>query len=283
MTERGPSTGREPRVFPRPGAGFDPLTADHAELARHGLPPRPSPDAGAGLSQLWEQRARRYRGFTHLPVTGGSFDAPTSVATAARAGTLSPDVHCGYTLTTTAADPFLTLAASWTVPHAVLPTGFHGAVDFHTFVGLGDLDVHVLMRVTGQDLRAWVQLPNTPAVPNLTVVAGDVISVVLCLRTQPSYLETYLLANETTGQLMNLQYTAGGLPPALTIDAGVTRDQYQDPFPRFGAIYFDEIAAWTTSGNRYLTTGEAVTMVEDGAVVARPGRLADYGFKITPG
>jgi hypothetical protein len=74
-----------------------------------------------------------------------------------------------------------------------------------------------------------------------------------------------------------------GFPPAVTINAGVTRDGFNQPDPplaRFGVVYFDEISAYTTSGSRSLTSGDAITMVDqNGSTLARPVMLNDYAFK----
>jgi hypothetical protein len=52
------------------------------------------------------------------------------------------------------------------------------------------------------------------------------------------------------------------------------------PLARFGVVYFDEISAYTTSGSRSLTSGDAITMVEsNGSTLARPVRLNDFAFK----
>jgi hypothetical protein len=72
-----------------------------------------------------------------------------------------------------------------------------------------------------------------------------------------------------------------GLPPATFILAGVSRagNFQQVPLPalaQFGVVYFDEISAYTTSGPRSLTSGDAVTMTDqNGNVLARPETLND--------
>jgi hypothetical protein len=76
-----------------------------------------------------------------------------------------------------------------------------------------------------------------------------------------------------------------GLPPATFVLAGVSRagDFQQLPLPalaRFGVVYFDEISAYTTSGPRSLTSGDAVTMTDqNGSAIATPERLTDFTFK----
>src|SRR6187397_2995876 len=54
------------RVYPTPPADFDALTASDKDLVRHGLPRRPDPHKQPELAALWDQRARRYKGFEHI-------------------------------------------------------------------------------------------------------------------------------------------------------------------------------------------------------------------------
>jgi hypothetical protein len=105
----------------------------------------------------------------------------------------------------------------------------------------------------------------------------------MCLATNASGRAHYFFANQTRSQTMNFTFDTG-FPPAVTIDAGVTRDGFDQsanpPLARFGAVYFDEITAYTTSGPRSLTTGDAITMVDgSGSTLARPVQLNDSAFK----
>ena len=109
------------------------------------------------------------------------------------------------------------------------------------------------------------------------------ISATQCLQTNGK--AAYFLANETTQQSISFAIDTG-FPPAVTISAGVTRtgDTSQPPFfhalASFGVVYFDEISAYTTSGSRSLTSGDAITMVnQNGKILARPVRLNDFAFK----
>jgi hypothetical protein len=110
-----------------------------------------------------------------------------------------------------------------------------------------------------------------------------VISGSLCLETNEAGTAAYFLANETTSQTISFSVDTG-FPPAVTINAGVTRtsplNQAFPPLARFGVVYFDEISAFTTSGARSLTSGDAITMVDqNGRTLASPFRLTDYTFK----
>lgn len=267
------------RVYPPPSQDFDPLTATVEDLRRHGLPLRPDPQKQPGMAALWDERARRYREFEHLEP---EFDSATLREKATDAAALGPAPiqSCGYELFSSA--PFTALFVTWTVPNLRFSPSPFGLNRFHTFVGLGFLDIHVDMTVnSSQTVTSQLSAVGVGQI-NLPVRPGEVISGALCLDTAPPGRATYILANETRGQTVNFSFDTG-FPPAVTINAGVTRDFVQPPdFPlaRFGVVYFDEISAFTTNGSRSLTSGQAITMVDtDGSTLARPVRLNDFAFK----
>jgi hypothetical protein len=131
---------------------------------------------------------------------------------------------------------------------------------------------------SGQNIASYVWTQDSGVV-NLPVRPGDVMSAALCLEAGTA---NYFLANETMSKSMHFVVDTG-YPPALTINAGVTRDNYTppvEPLARFGTVYFDDISAATTTGNPLLTSGNAITMVDqNGTTLASPVRLNDYAFK----
>ncbi|MFD0363451.1 G1 family glutamic endopeptidase [Nocardia sp. GCM10030253] len=207
-------------------------------------------------------------------------DTPTEPVTGEASFGLSQRDDCGYTLFST--EPFVELFATWTIPNLNhRPTSMEPN-HFHTFLGLGFLDVHVEMTVDpAQNVTAQIQIHNGTQVA-LPVSPGDAITATLCLQTNSAGTAAYFLANETTSQTMNFQMDTG-FPPAVTIDAGISRSQLNAPFnplARFGVVYFDEIIAFTTNGTRSLTSGTPITMVDsDGSTLARPVRLTENAFK----
>lgn len=281
MTEQVTSGRAGLRLHPPAPKGFDPFTATTADLKRHGLPLRPDPRSQPGLAALWDRLAARYRSFDHLEPRP---DTTTAGKKAVTASALGPDpiASCGYSLASLSA-PFIALFITWTVPDLQYSPGGFGPNHFHTFAGLGFLDVHVEMTVDSAHnvtSQLWAQGVGNP---NLPVGPGDVISASMCLATNASGRAHYFFANQTRSQTMNFTFDTG-FPPAVTIDAGVTRDGFDQsanpPLARFGAVYFDEITAYTTSGPRSLTTGDAITMVDgSGSTLARPVQLNDSAFK----
>jgi len=280
MTEKQTPEEKGLRLYPPPSKDFDPFTATERDLMRHGLPLRPDPQIQPGMAALWERQAARYRSFEHLEPRPDTATATKKAITADALG-LDTSLSCGYQLFSLSA-PFTALFVTWTVPDLQFtPTPF-GVNYFHTFVGLGFLDVHVEMTVdSAQNATSQIWAQNIGQI-NLPVRPGDVISGSLCLQTNQAGTASYFLANETTSQTINFVFDTG-FPPAVSINAGVTRDWVDQPFQplaSFGIVYFDEISAYTTSGTQSLTSGEAITMVDrNGRTLARPFRINDYTFK----
>ena len=282
MTGKQTPDGKEVRLYPPPSKDFDPFAATKKDLMRHGLPLRPDPQTQPGMAALWERQATRYRSFDHLEPRP---DTTTAAKKAVAAPALGPDPieSCGYKLFSFSA-PFTALFVTWTVPNLQFtPSPNIGVNRFRTFVGLGFLDVHVEMTVDSEQnvtSQIWAQSIGDI---NLPVRPGDVISGSLCLQTNQAGTASYFLANETTSQTISFTVDTG-FPPAVSINAGVTRSSPLNvPFPplaSFGVVYFDEISAYTTSGPRALTSGEAITMVDqNGRTLARPDRLNEFAFK----
>jgi hypothetical protein len=267
------------RVFPPPPKGFDALAASKTDLARHGLPQRPDSRTQPGPAALWEQRARRYQGFEHLEPELVPADKPTEPVAAGFG--LPQLISCGFELFFGA--PITILTGTWTVPnlnHSPSPFPNH----LHTFFGLGFLDVHVEMTVdAAQNVTARIKI-HTGAQVALPVRPGDAISATLCLQTNSAGTAFYGLVNETTSQTVNFNIDTG-FPPAVAINAGITRDSQfngpPDPLARFGVVYFDELQAFATSGTPRLTDGVPTTMVDsNGSTLAVPQRLTDFTFKV---
>jgi Peptidase A4 family len=280
MAGKQTSGGKKVHVFPPAPKDFDPFKATEKDLMRHGLPLRPDPHAQPGLAALWERQAARYRSFEHLEPKLDTAKAAKKKITTAGLGP-DPTESCGYQLFNSA--PITSLFVTWTVPDLQYTPSPLNVDYFHTFVGLGFLDLHVDMSVdSAQNVTCQLWALDIGNI-NLPVRPGDVISGSLCLNTNPAGTAAYFITNETTAQALSFSVDTG-FPPAVTINAGVTRSwTLNQPFPplaRFGVVYFDEISAYSTSGSVSLTSGSAITMVDqNGRTLASPVRLTDYTFK----
>ena len=278
-TKKAPKT-KGVRIFPPPPKGFDALAATKRDLVRHGLPQRFDPRTQPGEAALWEQLARRYQDFEHLKPKLLPAKKPKTVA--ALFG-LSPLTSCGFELFNNTG-PITIFSGTWTIPNLNNSPNAGLPNDFLTFFGLGFLDVHVEMSVdVNQNITSEIRI-HTGEQVNLPVSPGDAISATLCLQTNAAGTAFYGLANETTNQTVNFTIDTG-FPPAVTINAGISRgsqfDGPLDPLALFGVVYFDELVAFTPNGNRFLTNGVPTTMTEsDGSILATPLRISDFAFKV---
>jgi Peptidase A4 family len=283
MTDENVPEKSRLRLLPPAPAGFDPLTATATDLARHGLPRRPDPDTEPGLAALWEQKAVQYRNFEHLAPAAH----PAAVAAPLAVPGLGPDPidSCGYNLTSNSG-PFTSLFITWTVPDLQYDGDAFGINSLHTFAGLGFLDVHVQLTVDSSQSVTCVLWAEDVGDIELAVRPGDVLSASLCLNTNAAGTAAYFFTNETTAQTMSFSVDTG-FPPAVTVNAGVTRDGVIRPgqsLARFGSVYFDEISAYNSSGHQSLLAGELITMTDtNGNVLANAYELTDYAFKVVSG
>ena len=287
MTAPEPRKAKLHVLSPPPPKGFDPFAATKDDLKRYGLPRRPDRFKEPEMAALWDRHARRYQRFEHLEPKVDDSSAAAARGVQPELG-LSPFDSAGYTLFSNSG-PFTALFIRWTVPHLVFVPEPLNINLFHTFVGLGFLDIHVEMTVdSAQNVTSVLSLSAIGQVTNLRIAPGDAMSASLCLNTNPAGTANYFVANETTGQTVNFTVDTG-FPPAVTIDAGVTRDLVANnptisPLARFGVVYFDEISAFSTGGSQSLTAGQAVTMTDsNGSTLASPVRLNDYAFKVVYG
>ena len=268
------------RLFPPPPKGFDALAATKKELTRHGIPQRPDPRTQPGVAALWERLARRYQNFEHLQPKLILPDKPPKPVEALFG--LFPQESCGFELFNNG--PITIFSGTWTVPNLNNTPNSGLPNHFRTFFGLGFLDVHVEMTVdVNHNITSVIRI-HTGEQVNLPVRPGDAISATLCLQTNPAGTAFYGLANETTSQSVNLTIDTG-FPPAVTINAGISRgSQFNgplDPLALFGVVYFDELVAFTPNGNRSLLDGVPTTMTDsNGSTLAIPQRISDLAFKV---
>ena len=102
---------------------------------------------------------------------------------------------------------------------------------FRTFFGLGFLDVHVEMTVDpAQNVTSQVTL-GSGAQLDFPVQPAIRMNVMLCLQTNPAGTASLFLTNETTRQRTNFSI-ATGFPPAVTINAGISRGVVRIPSTR---------------------------------------------------
>ena len=150
---------KKPRLHPAPPKNFDPFSATKQDMLRHGVPLRPDSHAQPGLAALWDRLATRYRSFEHLEPKPDTTTAGKK-AIVVNVPLLGPDPteSCGYQLFSSA--PITSLFVTWTVPDLQYTSSELGTDYFHTFVGLGFLDLHVEMTVNSAEnvtCQVWAE------------------------------------------------------------------------------------------------------------------------------
>jgi hypothetical protein len=189
MTGKQTPDRKKVRLYPPPSKDFDPFTATKDDLMRHGLPLRPDRQTQPGMAALWDRQAARYRRFDHLEPRPDTTTAAKKPVTAPALGP-DPIESCGYQLFSASA-PFTALFVTWTVPNLRFTPSPIGVNHFHTFVGLGFLDVHVEMTVdSAQNVTSQIWAQSIGQI-NLPVRPGDVISGSLCLQTNQAGTASY--------------------------------------------------------------------------------------------
>lgn len=277
MAKKAVSKIKGVRIFPPPPKDFDALAASKRDLTRHGIPQRPDPRTQPALAALWERFARRYRGFEHLEPKLIPAEKPPQPVVSALG--LFPGEDCGFELFNSTS-PMTILTGTFTVPNLKYSSNAGLPIDFVLFFGLGFLDLHVEMTIdAAQNITTSIRI-HTGAEVALPVSPGDAISATLCLQTNTAGTAFYGLVNETTSQTMNFTIDTG-FPPAVKINAGISRGSQLEPLAQFGVVYFDELLAFTPSGTRLLTDGVPTTMIDSGgSTLATPQKLNDFAFKV---
>ena len=232
MTGTRMAESKKLRLHPAPPKNFDPFSATKQDMLKHGVPLRPDAHAQPGLAALWDRLATRYRSFEHLEPKPDSTTAGKK-AVAANVPLLGPDPteSCGYQLFSSA--PITSLFVTFTVPDLQYTSSELGTDYFHTFVGLGFLDLHGEMTVNSAEnvtCQVWAEAIGTI---NLPVRPGDVISASLCLETNEAGTAAYFLANETTGQTISF---SDFLPPSRSMPASLAPGRSTNRFPRWRGL-----------------------------------------------
>ena len=287
---KAPTGKKEIRLFPVPPKSFDPFTATKRDLMKFGLPLRPDPHKEPGAAALWERQAARYRGFEHLEprpdtTTANKKGLPAKFP-AGPPLALGPDPieSCGYQLFSPSSAPFTALFVTWTVPDLHFSPGQFDPINhFHTFVGLGFLDVHVEMTVdSAQNVTSEIWAQGVGNV-NLPVRPGDVISGALCLTDRR---QGGLLLRERDHRAVDQLRGRHRLSPCRHDQRG--RDSHRRHRPASFLPSAGELRRRLLRRDQRLHDGwKPVAHVgrrhhhgePNGKILARPVRLNDFAFK----
>lgn len=247
------------RIVPAPPAGFDPLTASDAVLARAGYPRRPDPATEPAAAKRWTTLlSRPMRVVTPgLQVNHGRYHGPVKPGPRASSGNSTNGTWSGSVASAPANKKFSTVYGSWTVPHPFPPASAWNAAtktwtdgEYHssTWVGIdgyGTSDVlqagteqYVVVsggKITTTGIYAWHEwfssVTNSPEVQftGFAVSPGDLIHCVVCATT--STQGSVAIYNEAAQTSMSVNMTA----PANTSVTGATAEWIMER-PSHGAV-----------------------------------------------
>lgn len=218
------STMPEIKKFKSPPAGFDPLAAADEELLRYGFPPKPTDPRHRAR---FERVLSRIKGGQiikpELELKPDRFHGPRQRAEAA--GTETSTNWSGGVVFAPSGDSFQWVQGEWVIPNVSAPTAgqsFYCA----SWVGIdGDgsddvcqAGVECDISPGGVEIYPWIEWFPYPevAITNLSVSAGDTVSVLICTGGVGSTSATVYFSDLTSGQSTSLSLTA----PAGTTLAG---------------------------------------------------------------
>lgn len=276
--------GMRVRTF-RPPQGFDLATASDDELARVGLPARPSqPELGAHYDAV---RAKLARKFTYVPA---SLRLLADVAPGQVVGPRFADSSSNWSGAVVYAAAGATLekiTADWVVPNVYCPADgqWHYASSWIGLDGDGSSDIcqagvtSYLYR-SGSTIQryrypyfAWFP-GSAVTITNLPVNAGDLITVTICANAAAA---TLTFTNQTTGATTSLGFSA---PAGTTLTGNCAEWVVSDSvnanvLADYGQVFFANASVLGNGGAVGAGTGDLIRMVD------AAGDTLSQGVRIT--
>ncbi|RDI97314.1 hypothetical protein DVT68_16240 [Dyella solisilvae] len=277
------------RTFPKPPKGFDPLKSDEKELARLGLPKRPSDPR---LAARWENvmtrgtrfitpqfRAMPYKQRRLPQLERGKHDVE------------STDIWSGAVVHAPAGDSFQWVEGTWTVPNAYPPANAQDGVWYSasTWVGIDGIDGSgdVLQAGCDSDVMTsggnisrqlnpwWEWYPaGSYWISNLPISPGDTVNCLICVSAGSTTEATIFLYNVTSNVAAHFLATA----PAGTELVGnsaewvVERLEIDTNTPelaQYGEVFFSEANAETKKKQLFTGgSGSTINMTDNGSVIS---------------
>lgn len=296
MAEITPTDGSTIRTFPRPPSGFDPLTADPAELEQYGFPPRRADRCYLKrYRRVWSRIKDKYQYIEPTLKTDGN-GPPRS-----RKPTYTTDNAnwSGGVVLAPAGQSFCGLQAEWVVPNIYPPdptrqywTGSWIGLDGYTGAGAGDVlqagvgqSVYYTGSTFHQDICPFYEwYPNNMVcIAGLPISAGDLVVVAISSAIPPgvggqgSTTATVYFGNLTNGASMSVSVSA---PPGVQLAGNSAEWIVEEPFPisggdtlpDYGEVFFANCEAYFAGGGGVDGgTGTAVNIVagKSNSVVSR--------------
>ena len=292
MADATVNDGSELKAFPRPPAGFDPLTAVAAELERYGFPPRRAERPAAELyRRVWGRLKDKYRYVEPAIAVDGGPSRP-------RRPTFSPDNvnWSGGVAVPPAGTSFCGIQADWIVPDVYPPLQTQGywigswiGLDGYTGAGANFVlqagiaqEVYYQSGSLHRDIYPWYEWypDNIVKIAGVPVSPGDFVVVIISTAMPPgqgSANATVYFANTTNGASMSVPISA---PRGVQLVGNSAEWIVEQPLPipggdtlpDYGEVFFADCEAYIAGGGSVGGgTGTAlnITAGKDNGVVSR--------------
>lgn len=246
-----------------PPAGFDPMTADNADLEKNGLPPRPADPVHLAR---WDRVMSGLRG--KLNYITPTFDYHPDIVHGPRVrrtladGTEVSTNWSGGVVTPPAGASFYWVNGDWVIP-AIAAAAKTGEYYCATWIGIdGDGDGNGAGQVCQAGIESQVSGSGQPgyyawwewypggsvAISNFPVAPGDMVTLLLCTGGRGATTAKAYFANRTTGTATSFTFTAprgtalfGGCAEWI-VEAPSVNNQ-QSALADYGQVFFNECFA----------------------------------------
>ncbi len=275
-------------TFAVPPSGFDPLTAAPADLARYGFPARPSDPQ---LLARYQSVFTRLKGKFQYIVPTFQVDPTKKTHTQpgkTTAGTETYDNWSGGVVYAPKGQSFSWVQGDWIVPNVYAPTQ-NKAYYCANWIGIdgdgsGDVcQAGMICEVNGntRTINPWHEwFPSGWVnITNLTVDAGDMISMVICTASGAgSTSATISFANSSSGLATSYTITA---PTGTKLVGNSAEWIVETPIvgvltqmPDYGEVFFSSCQAGLTNGSTVNGgTGNNINLVQSGTAAVSTGTL----------
>lgn len=294
------SRGIKITTFDQPPTGFNPLTAQPAELSRYGFPAIvPDPHHQQRYQKVMQHLSGKFNYLQptfevredrfHKPLNGKKGNQSAGIRTGATsAGTETDTNWAGGVVFAPAGDSFKWVEGDWVVPNVGAPAQnqwFYSA----SWIGIdgdgsGDVcqagvecEVYQSGASISRNIYTWWEWYPLPEVKltNFPASAGDLITMILCSsQGAGSTSATVFMTNRTSGASTSFGFSA---PSGTTLVGNCaewiveapTVGGSQSAIADYGEVFFSVCEAVTAKGVTISgATGDNINMVAGGTVVS---------------